>query len=178
MMQQAESFGYAEGDGYQALEMTYRNDELSMVFLLPAPGRFEEFEAGLDSGVLAGILDDLDPANVAVIIPRFSFESPSLSLKDVLMGLGMVEPFNTLDFEGMIEGGGIWIDNAYHKTFIALDEKGTEAAAATAIVFFESVIEPPVADYEFRADRPFLFLIRDRVTGTILFVGRVLNPCS
>ncbi|MCK4546200.1 MAG: serpin family protein [Candidatus Eisenbacteria sp.] len=178
MMQQAETFGYAESDGYQALEMNYRNDELSMVFLLPSAGRFEEFEASLDSGVLAGILEDLDPASVAVTLPRFSFESPSLSLKDVLMGMGMVAPFTTPDFAGMIEGGGIWIDNAYHKTFIALDEKGTEAAAATAIVFFESAIEPPVAEFEFTADRPFVFLIRDRVTGTILFVGRVLDPSS
>lgn len=178
MMRRAERFAYAEGDGYRALEMNYRTEEVSMVFILPDPGRFAEFESALDADRLFEIVEGLKPAAVEVRVPRFSFKSPSIALKDALYALGMVVPFTgSADFSRMVEGGGIYIDDAYHKTFIQVDEKGTEAAAATAIVFRETSV-PGDPEYEFTADRPFLFLIRDRVTGTILFIGRVLDPAA
>lgn len=174
MMRQTEIFSYVEGDGYQALEMTYRKHELSMVLLLPRPGRFAEFESSLDAARLQEIMDALQPAGVVVTLPKFTFAS-EFRLKETLRSMGMVIPFTpAADFTGIVTRGGIWIDEAYHKTFIGVDEKGTEAAAATAVVMRE--ISIPNEDYEFTADRPFLFLIRDRVTGAILFFGRLLNP--
>ena len=88
--------------------------------------------------------------------------------------MGMIVPFSTsADLSGMVDGPRLFISKALHKTFISVNEKGAEAAAATAIVI-EIVDNPP--QREFVADRPFLFLIRDRTTGAILFLGRVLNP--
>jgi serpin B len=176
MMEQLERFAYSEGDGYQALEMNYRLDKLSMVFLLPAAGRFEEFESALTETRLSEILSNLQAAGVAVKLPKFSFES-TFTLSEPLKAMLMSIPFSvTADLTGMRESGGLFIDEAYHKTFINVDEKGTEAAAATAVVVGETgyVVE----EHAFEANRPFLFLIRDRVTGVILFIGRVENPAS
>lgn len=179
MLRQIETFGYAEGDGYQALELNYRRDELSMVFLLPAEGRFEEFESSLTATRFAEIVETLETKEVAVAIPSFTYSSPSISMKRALKSLGMTVPFTgAADFSGMVENRDIYIDDAIHKTFIALDEKGTEAAAATAIIFRETGIIPLEGDNEFIADRPFLYFIRDRVTGTILFMGSLLDPSS
>lgn len=174
MMYQAEAFGYAEGENYKVLEMPYRGLELSMVLMLPSEGQFSAFESGLSAEGLVDILAGLEASNVAVTLPKFSFES-FFRLKDTLMAMGMVAPFGGADFSGMLEGGGIFISDAYHKTFINVDEMGTEAAAATAIVMERGIMVP---DYEFTADRPFLFLIRDRTTGAILFMGRVVNPAA
>ena len=172
MMKQVGNFGYTEGEYYQALEKTYRGDELSMVFLLPSPGQFSAFESGLDPNLLADILEGLASSKIYVTLPRFSFESV-FSLKETLQAMGMVIPFDpTADFTGIVADMPLYIGDAYHKTFIAVDEKGTEAAAATAVVGM-TFCGP---EHEFRADRPFIFLIRDRVTGAILFMGRVLNP--
>ncbi|MFH1679206.1 MAG: serpin family protein [Candidatus Eisenbacteria bacterium] len=172
MMARTDTFGYAEGDGYQALEILYRGEELSMVLVLPS-GDLDAFEGALTGAGLLAILDGLDSAPVSVTIPRFSFES-SFELREFLQAMGMVLAFSGgADLSGMVEGGGLYVDQAYHKTFIAVDEKGTEAAAATAVVIRESAVLP---DHTFTADRPFLFLIRDRATGEILFLGRVTDP--
>lgn len=186
MMWQKEVHRYTEGEGFQAVELDYHHDELSMVLLLPEAGAFSEFEAELDSESLNGILGNLDyEEDVVLTMPRFTFES-GFRLKEPLQAMGMEVPFipcpgvppeACADFSGMIDTGGesLYISEAFHKTFIAVDEKGTEAAAATAVVVGTTSITP----YElFTADRPFLFLIRDRVTGAILFFGRVLNPAS
>ncbi len=183
MMWQDEYYPYVEGDGYQAVELNYHHDELSMVILLPASGSFSEFESSLDADRLAGILSDLgDLTKIALTLPSFSFES-SFRLKETLKAMGMEVPFipcfaKTLDpcadFSGMIDADDrhLYISEAFHKTFIAVDEKGTEAAAATAVV----VSETSIVQNQLKADRPFLFLIRDRATGAILFFGRVMNP--
>jgi serpin B len=174
LMHQASQQLYAEGTDYQALELSFRGYELAMLFLLPRPGQFAAFEAGLDEARLAEIVADLSLASVEVTLPRFSFSSTFL-LNDPLRTLGMVVPFTgAADLSGMLDGGpDLYISKALHKTFIDLNELGVEAAAATAIVI-EIVGVLPEAT--FTADRPFLFLIRDRTTGTILFFGRVLNP--
>ncbi|MCK4546531.1 MAG: serpin family protein [Candidatus Eisenbacteria sp.] len=180
MMHATESHRYAAGDGWQALEMDYRGEELSMVFLLPDKGTFDEFEAGLDADRLETMLGSLEDASVTVTIPKFTFGSESMFLNDPLIALRMPSPFvaRSADFSGIWgEPGEMWISSVYHKTFIAVDEKGTEAAAATAIVFERLSIlpgEPAV----FTADRPFMFLIRDRMTGALLFFGRVLDPTA
>jgi serpin B len=176
MMSRLERFAYTEQDGCQILELNYRLDQLSMILLLPATGRFEEFESGLTATRLMELVGTLQTAGIDVRMPKFSFES-AFTLSNRMKEMGMRIPFtDSADFSGIREGGGLRIDEAYHKTFINVDEKGTEAAAATAVVIEPTSIVTP--DHEFIADRPFLFLICDRVTGAILFLGRVMNPAA
>jgi len=174
MMRQMESFGYTEGEGYQAIELLYDGGELSMVILLPEAGEFEVFEEGVQAQQVSDIISDLQPTEVALTMPKFEFDS-EFSLKDTLAGMGMPIAFSSAaDFSGMTGNPELFISDVVHKAFVAVDEAGTEAAAATAVIMkLTAVPEPPV---EVTIDRPFIFLIRDIETGAILFVGRVLNP--
>jgi serpin B len=179
MMSQTEAFKYGEGDGYQAVELPYRDSNLSMVLVLPEEGRFEEAEATLSAGLVDGIVEGLATEQVQLSVPKFKFES-EFNLSDVLIEMGMPSAFGLgsaggADFSGMTGDRALMISAVIHKTFVAVDEEGTEAAAATAVVMLESemVMEDAVV---MRLDRPFLFLIRDGETGTVLFVGRVMDP--
>jgi serpin B len=174
MMRQTKSFGYAEGEGYQVVELPYDGWELSMVILLPDEGELESFESGLDVGRVGGIVDDLVHRQVALTMPKFEFES-GFSLKDALAAMGMPDAFTgAADFSGMTGSRDLFISEVLHKAFVSVDEAGTEAAAATAVVIAKlGMPEEPV---EVAIDRPFIFLIRDVETGAILFVGRVVNP--
>jgi serpin B len=174
MMHQTESFGYAEGEGYQAVELPYDGQELSMVILLPEAGEFEPFERSLDAGRVNGILEDLAHRQVALSMPKFEFES-EFGLAKTLVAMGMSDAFTgAADFSGMTGTRELFISDVVHKAFVTVDEAGTEAAAATAVVMkLLAVAEEPV---EVAVDHPFIFLIRDIETGTILFVGRVTDP--
>jgi serpin B len=174
MMKQTESFGYTEGEGYQAVELPYDGGELSMVILLPEAGNFAAFEEGLQAHQVSDIISGLQPTEVALTMPRFEFES-EFSLKDTLAGMGMPIAFsNEADFSGMTGKPELFISDVVHKAFVAVDEAGTEAAAATAVIMELTAVPPPPV--EVTVDRPFIFLIRDIDTGAILFVGRVMNP--
>ena len=174
MMKQTESFGYTEGQGYQAVELLYDGGELSMVILLPEAGKFEAFEETLNAQQVDAIISGLQYTEVALTMPRFEFDS-EFSLKDTLAGMGMPIAFSSgADFSGMTGNPELFISEVVHKAFVAVDEAGTEAAAATAVIMdLTAVPEPPV---EVTIDRPFIFLIRDIDTGAVLFVGRVMNP--
>jgi serpin B len=174
MMKQTESFGYTEGEGYQAVELLYDGDELSMVVLLPEAGQFEAFEEGLQSQQVDAIINDLQSTRVTLTMPKFEFDS-EFSLKDTLARMGMPIAFSSeADFSGMTGNRELSISDVIHKAFVAVDEAGTEAAAATAVIMkLTATPEPPV---EVTIDRPFIFLIHDIETGAILFVGRVMNP--
>ncbi len=172
MMNQTEYFDYAEGNGYQAVELLYRSRALSMVILLPEQGQFEKFEDSLQYSQVEEMIDNLEYRRVILTMPKFNFDS-DFNLKQTLSQMGMPIAFSgDADFSGIAEGGG-FIDGVYHSAFVAVDEKGTEAGAATAVTIAKGAPGGPV---EFTIDRPFIFLIRDIETGTILFVGRVLNP--
>ena len=175
MMQQSAHLGYGEGQGYQLVELPYVGGEMSMVILLPAEGEFEAFAESLDAQALAAMLEGTEPTQVALALPRFEYEA-SLQLKDALTRLGMVQAFDitTADFSGLTGQPDLFIDDVYHKAFVAVDEKGTEAAAATAVVMQLKAM--PAQPKEMRVDRPFIFLIRDVQTGAILFLGHVANP--
>jgi serpin B len=176
MMGQGERFKYAEGDGYQAVELRYDGDELSMVILLPESGRFESFEDSLTSEAVEGIIENLEYRQVDLAMPRFEFDS-SFSLMEALSALGMPIAFSGgADFSGMTGNRELYIADVVHKAFVSVDEKGTEAAAATAVVMEASA--PPSEVVELTIDRPFIFLIRDIETGAILFVGRTLDPSA
>lgn len=175
MMRQTESLGYAKGEGYQSVELRYDGGEISMIILLPEAGKFETFEKGLTSQQVAAINKSLQSARVTLTMPKFEFNS-DFSLKGTLSGMGMPAAFtDKADFSGMTGTRGLMISDVIHKAFVSVDEAGTEAAAATAVIVGVTSIpvEPPV---QVTIDRPFIFLIRDIGTGTILFVGRVLNP--
>jgi len=174
MMRQTEPVGYARGNGYQAVELAYSGEELSMILVVPDAGRFEAFEAALDAAQVEGIEGDLAPEHVALTLPKFEVES-DFSLADALSALGMATAFTEdADLSGMDGSRDLLIADVIHKAFVSVDEAGTEAAAATAVIVqVESAPQEPV---EVTIDRPFLFFIRDNATGAILFLGRVLDP--
>lgn len=174
MMRQTKGFSYAEGDGYQAVELLYDGRELSMVIMLPELGRFEEFESSVDDGLVNEIIASMSGEQIALTMPRFEFDS-SFGLVKALAEMGMPIAFTTdADFSGMTGNDDLFIGDVIHKAFVSVDETGTEAAAATAVVMeMTAMPQPPL---EVSIDRPFIFLIRDIETGTVLFVGRVLDP--
>lgn len=163
---------YAEFDAGRAVELPYVGEETSMVLVLPDDGTFEEFETGLDADQLFDIFDALGDSRGDIWMPKFEFET-EVQLSAVLAEMGMPAAFSG-GFDAMVDGdaSGLFIDEIYHDSFIAVDEEGTEAAAATAVAMDESA--PP--DWgEIRFDRPFLFCIRDRPTDAVLFLGRVVD---
>ncbi len=182
MMRTSEDFGYAAGDGYQAVDLPYAGNELSMTVLLPDEGRFREFEESLDAALAERIIEGLGSRYVTLDLPRFEFES-EFRLGETLKFMGMSDAFDSAasDFSGMdgrscLAGDPecLFIREVVHKAFVSVDEAGTEAAAATAVMMqAESAPPDPVS---VTVDRPFIFLIRDRETGAVLFVGRVEEP--
>ncbi len=174
MMRQNETLGYTDGGDFQAVELPYDGGELSMIVLLPAEGQFEAFEASLDAERLAAIEQGLLSAQVDLSMPRFEFDD-EFSLAEQLAALGMADAFtDAADFSGMTGGRDLFISQVFHKAFVSVDEAGTEAAAATAVVM--QVTGAPAEAAQVILDRPFLFLIRDRETGALLFLGRVMDP--
>jgi serpin B len=176
MMRQTERFGYADGEGYVAVELPYDGGELSMVVLLPDTDGFEAFEGGLDADLVAAVIDDLTYREVALTMPKFEFES-EFSLAKPLIAMGMPVAFSgSADFSGMTGNRDLNIADVIHKAFVAVDEAGTETAAATAVVM--ELTAAPEQPVKVTVDRPFIFLIRDIDTGSMLFVGRVMNPSA
>ena len=174
MMEQTEAFGYTDGEGYQAVELLYDGDELSMVILLPEDGQFEVFEEGLQADKISDIIGGLQLTEVALTMPQFEFDS-EFSLKDTLAEMGMPIAFSgAADFSGMTGSRDLFISEVLHKAFVSVDEAGTEAAAATAVIMRETAM--PGQPVEVTLDHPFIFLIRDIEMSAILFVGRVMNP--
>jgi serpin B len=174
MMKQTDQFGYAKSDNYLAVELPYDGNELSMVILINEAGKFSDFENTLKSSAVKAIIDSLKNTRVILTMPKFEFES-EFGLKAMLMGMGMEEPFrDSADFSGMSTESDLHIDDVVHKAFVSVDEAGTEAAAASAVIVGTTSMPPePVT---VTLDRPFVFLIRDIETGAILFIGRVMNP--
>ncbi len=175
-MHQTETLRYAGMDDLQVLSLPYRDGRMSMVILLPRKNTsLEELEAGLDSEQISRWLSALRPTHVHVALPRFEFES-SFDLTGTLAGMGMPDAFDKerADFSQMSEVE-LFISLVLHKAFVAVDEEGTEAAAAT-VVMMTLAGAPPRETIEFRADHPFLFFIQHRDTGAILFLGRLVDP--
>lgn len=174
MMHQEQDLRYAKYDGIRVLEFPYNNEELSLVALLPDEIEgLSALEESLTLESLDTYLDGLSETSVSVHLPKFQMTC-DLSLRDTLMAMGMTDAFTgAADFSGMDGTRSLFISKVIHKALIQLDEEGTEAAAATAVVMEYTSADPMP---EFRADHPFLFLIRDNITESILFVGRVIEP--
>jgi len=184
MMHQTETFLYTEGEGFQAIELPYSNPDFGMVIILPREGQFQVIEAQLTSPWVQVVLKGFQEHEVILTMPKFRFETPVLKLKKTLSDMGMPGAFSPkADFFGIIEqqsGRKMYIQEVLHKAFIQVDEKKTEAAAAS-VAIMTVVVESEIEVYVgtpivMRIDRPFIFLIRDNSTNTILFVGRVMDP--
>lgn len=174
MMQQTKSLRYAEGDGYQAIELPYGGHEFSMLIFLPKVGQFDVFKELLNAEFVIAIIGKLELNEVALTIPKFEYEF-SFGLKEALSTLGMRVAFaGDADFSGMNGKRDLSIQDVLHKAFVSVDEAGTKAAAATAVIMGMKFM--PALPIEMKIDRPFIFLIRDIPTGSIIFLGRVLNP--
>ncbi|UCD09578.1 MAG: serpin family protein, partial [Dehalococcoidales bacterium] len=159
-------------EGYLAVELPYKGDEISMVIIMPNPGRFNEIERILDADMVNDIVSNISGESMFLSVPKFDFES-AFNLKDSLIELGMKDAFTNADFSGMTGKRDLSISNVVHQAFVSVDEQGTEAAAATAVVMEIVSLIPSLV-----LDHPFIFLIRDIPTSTILFIGRVVNPAN
>ncbi len=178
MTQTMDPVPYAEGKGYQAIVLPYTGGTAEMVVILPKQGRFEAVEAGLSTDFLKRVRATARRGNATVTMPRFDFES-GIDLPRIFQGMGMPAAFrpDVADFSGIAGNKELYISAAIHRATITADEKGTEATAATVIVgqVSSGLATQPV---HLTIDRPFIFAIVDRETGTILFLGRVMNPAG
>lgn len=166
---------YTEGDGYQALELSYVVPAVRMLFILPGEGRFEEIQSALSREFVDRVCNEMSSCSVYAKVPKFTFES-SFQLSEPMRALGMESVFHSriADLSGIAgEPGYLYVSYIFHDTFVAVDEQGTEASAATAVVVKPDDGPPPTT---FFLNRPFIFMIYDEPTGQILFIGHVLNP--
>jgi serine protease inhibitor len=177
MMQVTKEFRYADSPEAQVLELPYAGDDLSMLVLLPRDANgLAAFEQTLSPDKLYAWIRSLRSREVRLWLPKFKTTS-EFSLNQTLAALGMTDAFTArADFSGMDGTTNLFISAVIHKAFVEVNEEGTEAAAATGVVWETKGIHIPEESVVFRADHPFLFLIRDNRTGSILFLGRIVDP--
>ncbi len=173
MMYQTEDLRYTRNPDYQAVALPYQGG-VSMLVLLPREGGLADVEQRLTAERLQAIRGELGGAYLYLGLPKFTYQSGSISLRQALTRLGMPDAFNsgTADFSGMDGTRNIYLSDVYHQAVVRVDEKGTEAAAATG-GGVRTVAGP---SDEMIVDRPFIFAIQDDETGTVLFMGRIVNP--
>ncbi|MEV6692637.1 serpin family protein [Micromonospora sp. NPDC051196] len=167
--------GYQEGDGWRAVDVPFAGDGLAMAIVMPTRDDLAAIEANLDVTWLGALLTGFGIATVQLRLPRWTFRLPA-ELAALLSGLGMPTAFTSqADLTGMSTDPALRIDDVLHETFIAVDEKGTEAAGASAVI-----VRPPSIPQgpQFFVNRPFLYVIHDRFTGVPLFLGRVHDPLA
>ena len=173
LMKQTKKFNYMKGDDFQAIELPYAGDELSMVVLLPEKkDGWIELEQKLSPVWIDEVLGSLHQTKVRLTFPKFTLEHET-TMSDILEKMGMPSAFQNADFSKMSAFPQLHISQVYHKTFMMVDEKGTEAAAATGVVISARSMQ---RSERFIADHPFLFLIRHQNTKEILFMGRMVSP--
>lgn len=174
MMHRTETFNYTRHETYQveAVEMFYAGEEASLMIFLPATDNYDQFENALSEDLVSEISKRLKPMRIRLSIPSFEFES-EFRLRETLAGMGMADAFDpeSADFSGMADADNLYLSSVVHKAFVKVDERGTEAGAATGGTIGVTSLPPA-----FTADRPFVFLIRDNATDAILFVGRMVDP--
>ncbi|NOR17549.1 serpin family protein, partial [candidate division WOR-3 bacterium] len=177
MMNQEERYKYFESDELQVLEVPYKGDDLSMVILLPIKkDGLTELEDSVNTNRFREWMNALAWRQVTVFFPKFTMTC-EFQLKSALADMGMPIAFTgEADFSGMTGEKDLFISEVVHKAFVDVSEEGTEAAAATGVMMeyiSEQLLLPPAV---FRADHPFIFVIRDNHSGSILFIGRVVDP--
>jgi serpin B len=175
LMKQSSILPYFQGQGFAAVELPYQGNQVAMLILVPDAGQFDAFEQALTQQQVEDTVSHLEGTEVTLAIPKFQFAS-TFNLSDTLKAMGMPAAFDPsqADFSGMDGQKDLYISDVLHKAFINVDENGTEAAAATVVIVGTTAMPAKMA--ELTIDRPFIFLIRDTQNGTILFIGRVLDP--
>ena len=176
MAMKPKRFGYMENESFQCLELPYQGEEVSMLIVLPKEkDGLARIEEGFSADALTDWTGALHKEEIEVHLPRFKIESQFDSLVKTLAALGMTDAFNPslADFSGISEES-LCISDVVHKAFVQVDEEGTEAAAATGVIM--RLTSVPLSPKVFRADHPFLFLVRAKESGKILFIGKVCNP--
>ncbi len=170
-------FGYIENDKLQILEMPYSGEDLSMLVLLPKDGDMKSLENSITSENLSKWKKNISNQRVDIYIPKFKFETKYF-MKNTLSEMGMPTAFKGADFSGMTGNKDLYISQVIHQAFVDVSEEGTEATAATAVVMTEKSMGPDMGSIipTFRADHPFIFIIQQKKSGNILFMGRVTNP--
>ncbi len=169
-------FNYAETKDLQILELPYEGNDLSMIILLPKEEDLKVLEGSLSSEKLSEWKGFLGMEQVNIYVPKFKFETKCFMAQD-LKEMGVLTAFGGgADFSGMTGTRDLFISEVIHQAFVDVNEEGTEAAAATAVIMRTSMVREPEPVKVFKADHPFIFIIQDRETGNILFMGRVSDP--
>ena len=168
-------FNYTETDDLKILELDYQGNDVSMIIILPRENNITFAEKELTAANLAEWKNSLTKTKIDTLkIPKFKLET-EYTLNSILSDMGMTDAFNPgiADFSGMDGTKDLFISKVLHKAYVEVNEEGTEAAAATAIIMeLTAILEPTT----FIADHPFIFLIQQKETGAILFMGKITNP--
>jgi serpin B len=166
------------GSNFVAASLPYDNPDLSLVVVVPDTGKFVQVESSLNATTLTALVAGLTSQSVGLYLPRFTIETET-GLAQTLGALGMVTAFRedgSANFSGMTDATDLFIKDVLHKAVIKVAERGTEAAAMTAVVVVGGTTGHPMPPLVIDATRPFLYFLRDQPTGTILFMGRVMDP--
>jgi serpin B len=176
-MQQETTLNYFSNDKMQLVELPYGGEQYSMLVFLPRINySCDDILTELNGTGMSSWIEQFAETNVHVQLPKFKFETFK-KLKEPLAEMGMGVAFSDqADFTRINKAGGLFISEVLHKTFIDVNEEGTEAAAVTAVVMELTSVDPGTGVVEFIADRPFLFMIHEKTTGSILFAGRLSEP--
>jgi serpin B len=177
LMHHFDDVRYMENADFQAVELPYQSNQLSMVILLPRQvDGCAKLEQQLTSALLTNALRQMKSEKVDLFVPRFKLES-GFDLRSTLTGMGMTDAFSSkADFSGIDGSRLLYISGVFHKAWGEVNEEGTEAAAATAVGVTAMAIKKPVTPPVFRADHSFIFLIREPRSGSVLFLGRMMQP--
>lgn len=171
-------FNYTEAEDMQVLELPYSGNEISMMIFLPKESSdLSDIIEYLDKDTFSDLIDSMSQKNVDIYLPKFKIKTPLYTLNDYLIDLGMPTAFSSnADFSGINGIKELFISNVLHKAFIEVNEEGTEAAAATAVIMERLVNGGSSSRVTFDCDHPFMFIIYHKQSNTILFMGNVNNP--
>jgi len=178
MMNQKNKFEYYKADNYQAIELPYGDGDFQMLVILPSSGSdINSLINQMDENYWNNLLTSMDSAEVNLWLPKFKVEY-SITLNDALKALGMTSAFAPFvaDFSKIRKEKDLFISRVLHKTYVKVDEEGTEAAAVTAIEMGTTAVGPGEKQIYMKVDHPFIFAIRENTSGAILFIGKVVNP--
>jgi len=176
-----DSFNYTETGDLQILELPYTGNEISMMILLPKnDADLSEIINSIDKDSYSEWVDSMTQKEVDIYLPKFKIKTPLYTLNEYLKNLGMPTAFDPLlaDFSGLDGIGGLYISKVLHKAFMEVNEEGTEAAAATAVIMDKGISDGTDSRITFDCNHPFLFTIHHKETNTILFMGNINNPCE
>lgn len=177
MMKQKNNFDFYSGGTYKAVDLAYGNGSYRMMMILPDNQMaIADYTQNFSESDFLDVIKNKAEKELTLMMPRFKLEY-EITLNDVLQAMGMTDAFNPgkADFTKINKGGDIFISNVKHKTFVDVNEEGTEAAAVTSIEFSRTSVDP---DGIIKFDRPFMFIIYEKNSNTILFMGKIINPSA